>query len=349
MDVARFWLGLGFDGLRLDAIPYLVERDGTDCDNLPETHAVIRAIRSMVDQEFPDAMLLAEANQMPREVVEYFGNGDECHMCYHFPVMPRLYMSLRRGETSTLVSTLRDTPEIPPGAQWAIFLRNHDELTLEMVTPEEREWMWAEYAPDPRMRLNLGIRRRLAPLLDGDRRKIELLAGLLLSLPGSPFLYYGDEIGMGDNIWLHDRDGVRTPMQWENGPGAGFSNAAPELLHLPLIDAPGYSPADVNVADQRGDPHSLLEWTRGMLAIRRRHPAFGKGDFTIVDVADPALFVFERSGEGRALLVAANFSDDERPVAGLAGRATDAIAGTERDLARLTLGPFGFAWLLRQN
>jgi maltose alpha-D-glucosyltransferase/alpha-amylase len=348
IDIVRFWLRLGFDGLRLDAIPYLVERDGTNCDNLPETHDVIRKIRAVVDAEFPDAVLVAEANQIATDVVEYFGDGDECHMCYHFPVMPPLYMSLRLGNTDKLVAALDNTPDIPEGTQWAVFLRNHDELTLEMVTPEEREWMWQEYAPEPRMRSNLGIRRRLAPLLDGDRRRIELLNGLLLSLPGSPFLYYGDEIGMGDKIELHDRDGVRTPMQWDTSPNAGFSTAPPERLHLPIIDSPGYDPTVVSVAVQQGDPDSLLEWTRRALATRARHPAFGEGGFRRLEPNNAALIVYERATESETIVVAANFSQAAQPVGGLTGTATDLWSGDRVDLAGLELPPFGFSWLLRE-
>jgi maltose alpha-D-glucosyltransferase/alpha-amylase len=347
LDVARFWLRLGFDGLRLDAIPYLVERDGTNCDNLPETHAIIRKIRAVVDSEFPDAILVAEANQIATDVVEYFGDGDECHMCYHFPVMPPLYMSLRLGDTDKLVAAIDNTPQIPHGAQWAVFLRNHDELTLEMVTPEEREWMWQEYAPELRMRSNLGIRRRLAPLLGGDRSRIELLNGLLLSLPGSPFLYYGDEIGMGDNIQLHDRDGVRTPMQWNSSPGAGFSAAPPQRFHLPIIDTPGYEPATVSVAVQQGDAESLLEWTRRALAIRAQHPAFGEGSFHRLEPDNHALIVYERATESEAIVVAANFSESVQQIGGLAGTASDLWSGNSVDLRGLDLPPFGFRWLLR--
>ncbi|MEE8331361.1 MAG: maltose alpha-D-glucosyltransferase, partial [Acidimicrobiia bacterium] len=347
IDVVRFWLQLGFDGLRLDAIPYLVERDGTNCDNLPETHDIIKLIRAVVDVEFPDAVLVAEANQIATDVVEYFGDGDECHMCYHFPVMPPMYMSLRRGDTDKLIKAIDETPDIPEGSQWGMFLRNHDELTLEMVTPEERDWMWQEYAPEPRMRSNLGIRRRLSPLLNGDRRQIELLNGLLLSLPGSPFLYYGDEIGMGDNIWLNDRDGVRTPMQWDQSAGAGFSAAPTDTFQLPLIDSPAYGPAVVSVAAQQGDAASLLEWTRRVLDVRRQHQAFGTGSFDRIETDNRALLVFERTSETESILVVTNFSDGPQRVEGVVGSATDLIAGGAVQLADLELPAFGFRWLLR--
>ncbi len=309
IDVVRFWLALGFDGLRLDAIPYLFERDGTNCENLPETHAFLKQLRSVVDAEFDDRMLLAEANQPPVEVVDYLGDGDECHMAYHFPVMPPLYMALRRRHAGDIVKALEATPPIPDNCQWAIFLRNHDELTLEMVTEEDRQFMYEQYAPDPAMRKNLGIRRRLAPLLGGDRRQIELMHGLLLSLPGSPFLYYGDEIGMGDAYLLRDRDGVRTPMQWKPGPGAGFSQAPADSFYLPIVADPRYDQEEVNVHDQRRDPASLLHWVRGLLETRRRYPVFGMGSFELVETTDPAILAYLRSGDESEILVLANVSD----------------------------------------
>lgn len=255
LTAMRYWLDLGVDGFRLDAVPYLIEEEGTNCENLPGTHAILKKIRAMVDEEYPGRMLLAEANQWPNEVIEYFGDSDECHMAFHFPVMPRLFMALKQGSSEPIRSILADTPELPDGCQWATFLRNHDELTLEMVTEEERKYLWNEYAPVPKMRLNLGIRRRLAPLLDNDERQIRLMHALLLALPGSPVLYYGDEIGMGDNIWLPDRDGVRTPMQWTSEiPGAGFSDANPYLFGQPIPCAPPYGAEQVNVVDQQADP-----------------------------------------------------------------------------------------------
>ncbi len=288
LDEIRFWLDVGFDGLRLDAVPYLIEREGTNCENLPETHAYLKRVRAMIDAEYDDRMILAEANQWPHDVVAYFGDGDECHMAYHFPLMPRLYMALRQADATSLVDILNATPDIPDGCQWGIFLRNHDELTLEMVTEEERQYMWREYAPDPAMKSNLGIRRRLATLLDGDRARIELLHSLLLSLPGSPFLYYGDEIGMGDDYSLPDRDGLRTPMQWTTGQTAGFSAADPADLYLPVVSAPGFGPDVVNVADQRADGESLLNWIRSMLELRSAHPVLATGAFELVATSHTA-------------------------------------------------------------
>jgi maltose alpha-D-glucosyltransferase/alpha-amylase len=257
----------------------LFEREGTNCENLPETHAYLKRLRKYLDQYYPGRILLCEANQWPEDVFPYVGTGDEFQMGFHFPVMPRIFMSIRRGDRESLVWIMNRTPTISKMSQWTIFLRNHDELTLEMVTPEEREWMWQEYAPEPRMRLNLGIRRRLAPLLDNDRRKIELANSLLFTLPGTPIIYYGDEIGMGDNIWLPDRNGVRTPMQWENARSAGFSTASPESLYAPVVDTPPYSPAEVNVADQLEDPDSLLNFTARLIQITKAHLSFGEGEF----------------------------------------------------------------------
>jgi maltose alpha-D-glucosyltransferase/alpha-amylase len=256
--IARFWLELGIDGFRADAVPYLFEREGTTCENLPETHAYLKKLRGLLDQDYPGRILLCEANQWPEDVRPYFGDGDEFHMGFHFPIMPRLYMGLKKGSAEDMREILRRTPSIPDNCQWCTFLRNHDELTLEMVTEEERQWMWEQYAPEPRMRLNLGIRRRLAPLLDNDQRKIRLAHSLLFTLPGSPILYYGDEIGMGDNIWLEDRNGVRTPMQWEAGATAGFSEAPIDFFYAPVINDDVYGPARVNVKAQQASPDSLL-------------------------------------------------------------------------------------------
>ena len=261
MDAIRFWLDLGFDGLRLDAVPYLFEEEGTSCENLPATHEYLKRIRAMVDQEYPDAMLLAEANQWPHDLLPYFGNGDECHMAFHFPLMPRLFLAIATGDVTPIVETLADTPEIPGSAQWALFLRNHDELTLEMVTEEQRTASYSAYAPDPAMRKNIGIRRRLAPLLGGDRRKIELMNAVFFSLPGTPVIYYGDEIGMGDDYHLDDRDGVRTPMQWDATPSAGWSTANPAEHYIPIISDALYGPPSVNVADQQRRKGSLLRMT----------------------------------------------------------------------------------------
>ncbi len=347
-DIVRFWLDAGFDGLRLDAVPYLFERDGTNGENLPETHAYLKRLRAMVDREFPGKILLAEANQWPDDVVEYFGDDDECHMAFHFPVMPRLFMSLKRQEASSLVDILERTPPIPPGSQWGIFLRNHDELTLEMVTPEEREYMYEQYAPDPAMKKNLGIRRRLAPLLDGDRRRIELLNGLLLSLPGSPIFYYGDEIGMGDDYRLEDRDGVRTPMQWDGSPNVGFSTVSPDEFYLPVVMAPGYTPAEVNVAAQRGDAESLLRWTHDLLTLRRNHPVFGTGTFEAVAAQAPAAFAFLRTSPNEQVLVIANMSD-QRIETGLdipnAAGFTSVRGNRSIERGVATLAPYEFDWL----
>src|SRR4051794_182589 len=283
IEVLRFWLDMGIDGFRLDAVPYLFERDGTNCENLPETHEFLKRLRKEVEADYPDRVLLCEANQWPEDVVEYFGDfdagGDECHMAFHFPVMPRIFMAVRRESRFPISEILEQTPPIPDSCQWGIFLRNHDELTLEMVTDDDRDYMWGEYAKDPRMKANIGIRRRLAPLLENDMNQMELFNALLLSLPGSPVLYYGDEIGMGDNIWLGDRDGVRTPMQWTSDRNAGFSSATPGKLDLPLIQDPVFGYQAVNVEAQLENSSSLLHWMRRMIHARRNHPAFGLGDF----------------------------------------------------------------------
>ncbi|WP_425956441.1 maltose alpha-D-glucosyltransferase [Xylanimonas sp. McL0601] len=314
LDVARFWLGIGVDGFRLDAVPYLYEAEGTNCENLPETHAFLRKVRRVIDAEFPGRIVLAEANQWPQDVVDYFGTDDEpeCHMCFHFPVMPRIYYALRDQRARQILDIMADTPAIPAkGGQWSTFLRNHDELTLEMVSTEERASMYGWYAQDPRMRANVGIRRRLAPLLDNSRKEIELAHALLLSLPGSPCLYYGDEIGMGDNIWLPDRDAVRTPMQWTPDRNAGFSTADPGKLYLPLVQSLVFHYAQHNVEAQLAQPTSLLHWVHGMLAVRRLHPTFGTGDFVAREAGDEAILAFTRSDD-ETLLVAANMSATAR-------------------------------------
>ncbi len=296
LDVCRFWLDIGIDGFRLDAVPYLYEEEGTNCENLPGTHAFLARVRALVDLEYPGRILLAEANQWPKDVVSYFGTPEapECHMCFHFPVMPRLYYALREERAAPIIDILADTPDIPADGQWGTFLRNHDELTLEMVTTSERAAMYGWYAPDPRMRANIGIRRRLSSLLDGSRAEIELLHALLLSLPGSPCLYYGDEIGMGDNIWLADRDAVRTPMQWNPDRNAGFSNADPGKLYLPVVQSLTYHYAAVNVEAQLASSSSLLHWVRGMLELRKRHPVFGLGSYQPLDADNPAVLAFLR-------------------------------------------------------
>ena len=308
LDVMRFWLELGVDGLRLDAIPYLVEREGTNCENLPETHAVLRTLRSAMDAEFEDRIFLGEANQWPSDVRPYFGEGDECHMAFHFPVMPRMYMAVAKGDRTPITDIMAQTPPIPEGCQWAIFLRNHDELTLEMVTDEERDYMYAQYAKDPRMRVNVGIRRRLAPLMENGRDEIELMHALLMSLPGSPVLYYGDEIGMGDNIYLGDRNGVRTPMQWSPDRNAGFSEADTAALFSPLIVDPPYGYHTVNVVAQERVPTSLLRWMRRLIAVRQQYKAFGRGTWEPLDAANRRVLVFLRRYRDETILCVNNLS-----------------------------------------
>jgi maltose alpha-D-glucosyltransferase / alpha-amylase len=314
LEVVSFWLELGVDGFRLDAVPYLYERDGTNGENLRETHEFIKELRRFVEERYPNRLLLAEANQWPEDVVAYFGQGDECQMCYHFPIMPRLFMALRQENSRPIIEILQRTPPIPAGAQWGMFLRNHDELTLEMVTDEERDYLYNEYAKDRRMRLNLGIRRRLAPLLDNGRRRIELLNALLLSLPGSPFLYYGDEIGMGDNIYLGDRDGVRTPMQWSADRNGGFSRADFEQLYFPLIMDPVYGHQAVNVEAQQRSEFSLLQWMRQMILLRRRHPVFGRGTIEFLRPENHHVFAFTRSWQGKTVLCIYNLARSSQPV-----------------------------------
>jgi maltose alpha-D-glucosyltransferase/alpha-amylase len=299
LSVVRYWLDLGLDGFRLDAVPYLFERDGTNGENLPETHAFLKRVRKEVEATHPGRVLLAEANQWPSDVVDYFGDGDECHMAFHFPLMPRTFMAVRREDRQPITEILAQTPDIPDGCQWGIFLRNHDELTLEMVTDEDRDYMYAEYAKDPRMKVNLGIRRRLMPLLDGDRRMAELFHALLFSLPGSPVMYYGDEIGMGDNVYLGDRDSVRTPMQWSPDRNAGFSTGDFAQLYLPPLMDPVYGYQAVNVEAQQRNPSSFLQWVRRMLQVRRQHPVFGTGRFDLIDVDNRSVLAYVRSNPER--------------------------------------------------
>ncbi|WP_034278148.1 maltose alpha-D-glucosyltransferase [Actinospica robiniae] len=325
MAALRFWLDLGIDGFRLDAVPYLYHEEGTNGENLPQSHAFLKEVRAMVDKFYPDRVLLAEANQWPADAVDYFGDpatgGDECHMAFHFPVMPRIFMAVRKGSAVPISEILAQTPEIPEHAQWGIFLRNHDELTLEMVTDEERDYMYTEYAKDPRMKANVGIRRRLAPLLENDRRQMELFSALLFSLPGSPVLYYGDEIGMGDNIWLGDRDGVRTPMQWTPDRNTGFSQCDPGRLYLPVIMDPVYGYQRTNVESQTKDTSSLLHWTKRMIELRKENPAFGLGGYTEVDSTNPAILAFVRElpaekapdGKDSVVLCAMNLSRLPQP------------------------------------
>ncbi|HSL84865.1 MAG TPA: maltose alpha-D-glucosyltransferase [Thermoanaerobaculia bacterium] len=353
-----FWLAMGVDGMRLDAIPYLFEREGTNCENLPETHAFLKELRAHVDARWENKMLLAEANQWPEDAVEYFGDGDECHMSFHFPVMPRLFMAVRMEDRFPILDILEQTPEIPEGCQWAIFLRNHDELTLEMVTDEDRDYMYRVYAAEPRARINLGIRRRLAPLLGNDRGRVELMNALLMSLPGTPIVYYGDEIGMGDNFYLGDRNGVRTPMQWSPDRNAGFSRANPHRLYLPVIIDPEYHYEAVNVETQQGNPHSLLWWMRRLVALRKRYRAFGRGSIEFLQPDNHRVLAFvrrHRSERGdEAILVVANLSrfvqhveldlseyEGVEPVE-LFGRTRFPGIGELPYL--LTLGPHGFYW-----
>jgi maltose alpha-D-glucosyltransferase/alpha-amylase len=359
LSVMRFWLDMGADGLRLDAVPYLVEREGTNNENLPETHAVLKRIRAELDLHAPGRMLLAEANQWPEDAQQYFGEGDECHMSFHFPLMPRMYMAIAREDRFPITDIMRQTPDIPANCQWAIFLRNHDELTLEMVTDSERDYLWETYATDRRARLNLGIRRRLAPLLERDRRRIELMNGLLLSMPGTPVIYYGDELGMGDNIHLGDRDGVRTPMQWSPDRNGGFSRADPASLVLPVIMDPIYGYEAVNVEAQAADPHSPLNWTRRMLAVRKRHQAFGRGTQRFLYPGNRKLLAFLRElkyedGTDETILCVSNLSRTAQAVeldlSAFNGRVpVDIVGGSVfppigQLSYLLTLPPYGFFW-----
>jgi maltose alpha-D-glucosyltransferase/alpha-amylase len=310
----RFWLDMGVDGFRLDAIPYLVEREGTSNENLPETHTVIKQIRALVDQRYPNRVLLAEANQWPEDVREYFGDGDECHMAYHFPLMPRMYMAIAQEDRHPIVEIMQQTPEIPANAQWAVFLRNHDELTLEMVTSKERDYMYRMYAADSRARINLGIRRRLAPLMENDPDRIKLMNSLVLSMPGSPIIYYGDEIGMGDNIFLGDRNGVRTPMQWSPDRNAGFSRADPQRLYLPPVMDPVYGFEAVNVEAQLRDPASLLNWMKRMFAVRRSSQVFGRGRLAFLKPGNRKVLAYLRELGDEAILCVANLGRSAQPV-----------------------------------
>jgi maltose alpha-D-glucosyltransferase / alpha-amylase len=353
-QVMRFWLGMGVDGFRADAVPYLVEREGSSCENLPETHDVIRELRRRMDAEFPGRLLLAEANMWPEEVRPYFADGDEFHMAFHFPLMPRMFMALRLEDRKPIVEIVERTPPIPDACQWGLFLRNHDELTLEMVTDAERDYMYGEYARDPVARINLGIRRRLATLLEGDRRRIELMNALLFSLPGSPVIYYGDEIGMGDNVYLGDRNGVRTPMQWNGGWNAGFSSADPERLYQPLISNPVYGFQAVNVESQRRQDSSLLNWTRRLIDVRRSSRVFGRGGIEILKPPNHRVLAFVRSLGAETVLVVNNLAAsaqavelDLRPLAGaipieMFGRSVFPRIGEAPYV--VTLGPYDFFW-----
>jgi maltose alpha-D-glucosyltransferase / alpha-amylase len=303
-QVMKFWLDIGVDGFRLDAVPYLIERDGTSCENLPETHEIVRDFRKRIDLAYPGKMLLAEANQWPADVRSYFGNGDEFHMAFHFPLMPRMFMAVKLEDRKPIIEILEQTPQIPDNCQWCIFLRNHDELTLEMVTDIERDYMYDEYAVDKAMRINLGIRRRLAPMMENDRRRVELLTGLLLSMPGTPIIYYGDEIGMGDNVYLGDRNGVRTPMQWNGGWNAGFSSADPERLYSPLISNPVYGYQAINVDSQRRSAHSLLSWTKSVIQTRNAFKVFSRGSIEFLNPSNHRVLAYvRRLGEEKVLIV----------------------------------------------
>jgi len=359
-DVVRFWLDIGLDGFRLDAVPYLFERDGTNGENLPETHEYLRALRKVVDAEYPGKVLLAEANQWPEDVVDYFGpDGDECHMCFHFPLMPRMFMAVRREQRHPITEILAKTPPIPDGSQWGIFLRNHDELTLEMVTDEERDYMYAEYAKDPRMRRNIGISRRLFPLLDNNEDVARLFHALLFSMPGSPILYYGDEIGMGDNIFLGDRDGVRTPMQWTPDRNGGFSTADFAQLYLPPLMDPVYGFQAVNVEQQQRDPSSFLHWVRRLLQIRKENPVFGAGSFEVLHADNPAVLAYLRQDDDATILCVSNLSRFPQPcelmLEQLAGKVPVELTGRVHfpPIGELpyfvTLAPHGFYWFAIQD
>jgi maltose alpha-D-glucosyltransferase/alpha-amylase len=356
LKVMRMWLDMGVDGLRLDAIPYLVEREGTNNENLPETHVILKKIRAELDRHYSDRMLLAEANQWPEDTRPYFGEGDECHMGFHFPLMPRMYMALAQEDRHPITDIIRQTPEIPDGCQWGIFLRNHDELTLEMVTDRERDYLWRTYAEDRRARINLGIRRRLAPLLQNDRRKIELMNSLLMSTPGTPIVYYGDEIGMGDNYYLGDRDGVRTPMQWTADRNAGFSRVSPQQLYLPAIQDPIYGYQAINVENQQGDASSLLNWMRRIITVRKQHQAFGRGTMTLLYPRNRKVLAYVREHEGERILCVANLSRAAQAVeidlSRFKGAVPIELTGHSPfppigDLPYLvTLPAFGFFWFL---
>ncbi|HLV97154.1 MAG TPA: maltose alpha-D-glucosyltransferase [Ktedonobacterales bacterium] len=352
--VIRYWLDMGVDGFRMDAVPYLYEREGTNCENLEETHGFLREVREAVDKSHPGRILLCEANQWPQDVRAYFGEGDECHMAFNFPVMPRLFMSLRREDRHPIVDIIEQTPGIPAPSQWGLFLRNHDELTLEMVTDEERDYMYHEFATDPRMKLNLGIRRRLAPLMGNGRRQIELLTSLLFTLPGSPIMYYGDELGMGDNIYLGDRNGVRTPMQWSGDRNAGFSRADTAALYSPLIMDPVYGYQAVNVEAQQRSPSSLLNWNKRMIRIRKRYPVFGRGSIEFLCPENRKVLAYLRSDGEQTVLVVANLSRFSQPVELDLQRfqgmnMVELIGETRFPTVRqepyfLSLGPHGFYW-----
>ena len=355
LDAMRFWLDKGLDGFRCDAVPYLFEREGTSCENLPETHAFLKRLRAQVDARYRGRVLLAEANQWPKDVRPYFGDGDEFHMAFHFPLMPRMFMAVHRADRRPITDMFLHTPPIPETCQWCLFLRNHDELTLEMCTDPERDYMYYAYAQDTRMKLNVGIRRRLAPLLDNDQGKLRLLHGLLFSFPGTPIIYYGDEIGMGDNIHLGDRAGVRTPMQWTADRNAGFSTAEPEALYSPVITDPVYGYPVVNVAAQRRSPASLLQWMRRLIAARKSTRAFGRGALRFLHPANPRILAYLREHRGETILIVANLSATVEPALLDLSEFAGAVPTEMLDGARLpviesrpylfTLAPYAFYWL----
>ena len=359
VKVMRFWLDMGVDALRVDAVPYLVERDGTSCENLPETHAIVKKLRQEIDAGYSNRMILAEANQWPTDVRPYFGDGDEFHMAFHFPLMPRIYMALRQEDRLPITDIIAQTPAIPDSCQWGLFLRNHDELTLEMVTDDERDYMYLAYSADPRMRINLGIRRRLAPLVDNNRRRIELLNSLLLSFPGTPVLYYGDEIGMGDNIYLGDRNGVRTPMQWNGDRNAGFSTATPARLYSPVIMDPVWGYEAINVEAQQSDTSSLLHWMRNMIALRKLFRVFGRGTIEFLNPPNRKILAYLREYDGEQVLCVANLSRFAQPVdldlSKLEGMIPVEMLGyvefpaVDHHPYRLTLAPYSFLWLELQR
>lgn len=353
--VMKFWLDMGIDGFRADAVPYLIEHEGTNCENLSDTHQILKAFRAYLDENYEGKILLAEANQWPQDVLPYFGDGDEFHMGFHFPVMPRIFMALRKGDATPIHWIMSQTPDIPENTQWCIFLRNHDELTLEMVTEEERQWMWEQYAPEARMRLNLGIRRRMAPLLDNDQRKILLANALLFSLPGAPIIYYGDEIGMGDNIWLPDRNGVRTPMQWNRHRNAGFSDASPEALYAPVIESGNYSFQHVNVEAEEKNPNSLLNKMRHLVNVRKSNPIFALGGYQILAKDQTQCLTILRTFADEHVLCVLNLTPEDQILE------IDLAEFTSKELIDLMNGisqgqitnpqktlelpPFGFLWL----
>lgn len=358
-EIIAFWADLGVDGFRLDAIPYLCVKEGTNNESIPETHDVIKEWRKFLNEHYPNKVFLAEANQVTEELVQFFGNGDECHMAYHFTLMPRIYIAIKKEDPTPITSVMRSTPPIPGNCQWTIFLRNHDELTLEMVTDEERQFMWESYAKEPRMKLNLGIRRRLAPLADNDRRVIELLNSILLSMQGSPIIYYGDEIGMGDNIYLHDRNGVRTPMQWDNNTNAGFSKGNPHRLYLPLIIDNVYGYQSINVDSQMIQPNSLLNFTKKIIGVRKEVKAFGRGDIKFLQPENTKILAYTRTFEDEIILCAANMSSKAQAAdfdlsEYLNYEVTEILSKSEfpviqNDKYTITFAPYGFYWFKLQK